>query len=517
MTTTTTTGARLALAALTLTLWACGPGISEEDLATLPSDYEFDNTALTNGAILRLRSEWSPANPIPTAEQVRGPDAASFSTDFNFCHDAPRGEFDLNQAAWMAFFSANVYSHLGYAGPQLHGLGFTNPAGGDNDWAQCGLDLETMTADEGANLDLFEAARGHEILRSYVQTRFIDNDRWGACAGRWFNALEEDGTHVFDGTALPAASFISWLLQRPTLENYVQFACGGSWNFDQTEYDEGSTQGVVIRRARDPVSGAPPVVIVAFRGTQPTEWMDVSVDLALFKTDLETDERADLGWGPGWGKVHRGFFNAYMSIDAQARAFAQYFLALDDPPQIYITGHSLGGALATILASRILQAIESQEAAGQPMLDLRGVYTFGSPRVGNPTFVTHFNEMAARYGVTVGRVRNDDDAVTNVPRIEFDHVGPMFQLIELAPGSVDADIELTRYDDMATEPSSALGSAADHNIGGYLYEHDDDRASATFNTATYDVDTTGYYRRLREAYEGSLDPTSPLATWNHCD
>ncbi|MCA9606163.1 MAG: lipase family protein [Myxococcales bacterium] len=501
---------------LPLALAGCTSEISLEELQMLPSDYAFDNTALTANSILGVPTAWTPANPIPTPDEVALGPSASYSTDFDLCTDVPPGEMDLNQAAWMAFFAANVYAHVGHFGPQAQELGFVGPAGTDVDWAACGLDLETIIADQAANEDLLEAARHHGILRDYVEERFVGNDRWGACAREWFDALDDAGAPVFDGTSLPRSSFTAWLLQNGSRQSYVELGCGGSWTFDSAEFEEGSTQVAMLRRARDPATGAPPIVIVAFRGTQPTSWNDVTVDLAFFKTDLETDERAAQGWGPGWGRVHRGFFNAYLSIDELAREIGRSLLVDEDPPQIYVTGHSLGGALATMLTSRILQDIENQLAVGGPVLDLRAVCTFGSPRVGDPTFVQHFNELAARHGVTIGRFRNDDDAVSNVPRIEFDHVGPMFHVLETAPGSVDLDVTITRYDDMETEPSSAIGSVADHDIGGYTATRDTALSSPTFNTVAYERNESGYYRRLREALEASRDPGSPLATWNHC-
>ena len=48
-------------------------------------------------------------------------------------------------------------------------------------------------------------------------------------------------------------------------------------------------------------------------------------------------------------------------------------------PTVYITGHSLGGAIATIIAGRLIK----DQVADANRLKL---YTFGSPRVGNPAF-----------------------------------------------------------------------------------------------------------------------------------
>ena len=45
--------------------------------------------------------------------------------------------------------------------------------------------------------------------------------------------------------------------------------------------------------------------------------------------------------------------------------------------QVLITGHSLGGALATILAAELYSKFNAR---------IDHLYTFASPRIGNPNF-----------------------------------------------------------------------------------------------------------------------------------
>ena len=49
--------------------------------------------------------------------------------------------------------------------------------------------------------------------------------------------------------------------------------------------------------------------------------------------------------------------------------------------QIYLTGHSLGGAMATLASYDIHQAMQEQHAPVEITC-----YTFGSPRTGNHAF-----------------------------------------------------------------------------------------------------------------------------------
>ena len=73
--------------------------------------------------------------------------------------------------------------------------------------------------------------------------------------------------------------------------------------------------------------------------------------------------------------------------------------------QIYITGHSKGGAMATVTACFAATSYESQiEKAPQQ------TFTFASPRVGNNEFAKAFNEEIVQYSF-----ENRDDAVPLLP------------------------------------------------------------------------------------------------------
>ena len=132
---------------------------------------------------------------------------------------------------------------------------------------------------------------------------------------------------------------------------------------------------------------------VAFRGTQPDSWRDIRTDLRFLR----------LPWaGQAW--VHRGFRGAYDSRSANCaasslRAELRGLIAGLAPSGIVTTGHSLGGALATLFAS------------DHPAAEL---VTFGSPLVGNATFAAMFEGRAVR------RYRQCADLVSRVP---FEWIG----------------------------------------------------------------------------------------------
>ncbi|HEX6741457.1 MAG TPA: lipase family protein, partial [Sphingomicrobium sp.] len=118
---------------------------------------------------------------------------------------------------------------------------------------------------------------------------------------------------------------------------------------------------------------------VAFRGTQADKWRDLVSDVDFLPME----------WG-GPGKVHRGFWKAYASLREPIAAW------VGEQPQLplVITGHSLGAAMATLMA------------AEHPQAEL---VTFGSPRVGTKPFVALFAGRNARRYVDCA------DAVTQVP------------------------------------------------------------------------------------------------------
>jgi hypothetical protein len=80
------------------------------------------------------------------------------------------------------------------------------------------------------------------------------------------------------------------------------------------------------------------------------------------------------------GYLHRGFATQAMTIikDDNFKDFVKQAKS----KKLFVTGHSLGGAVATILAAYL------KEKGCDPLL-----YTYGSPRVGNETFVMAYSSI----------------------------------------------------------------------------------------------------------------------------
>lgn len=148
-----------------------------------------------------------------------------------------------------------------------------------------------------------------------------------------------------------------------------------------------------------------PIIFVSFRGTEKT-----SVKNWLTNLNIGKDPFPGL---PTNVQVHQGFLGAYKDVQAQVlAAIAKANTACPDC-RILLTGHSLGGSLATIAAADL---ITKKYAA-----DRLSLYTFGSPRVGNDVFVTWFNGLLK----DSFRITHADDAVIHVPfeNMGFTHVG----------------------------------------------------------------------------------------------
>jgi hypothetical protein len=145
--------------------------------------------------------------------------------------------------------------------------------------------------------------------------------------------------------------------------------------------------------------------VLAFRGTEVTK-----------SKDIITDAKARLASTIA-GRVHGGFANAYQSVEPE---IIKSLSKLDGIP-LYITGHSLGAALATLATQRL-------ERNNVFRRQIAACYTFGSPRVGNAEFDKDFKSV-------VYRVINTTDIVTVIPLIAmgYIHVGDV-RFLERTPG-----------------------------------------------------------------------------------
>jgi hypothetical protein len=127
--------------------------------------------------------------------------------------------------------------------------------------------------------------------------------------------------------------------------------------------------------------------LLAFRGTE----ADNNNDKAA---DAEIDRTPEAG-----ALVHSGFKRYLDAVWPQVTQYVTGYRANHPNQNICITGHSLGGALATLAFTRLNDPASS-------------LITFGCPRVGNPAYCDVID--AAAHGACY-RVVDNLDVVTHVP------------------------------------------------------------------------------------------------------
>ena len=115
-------------------------------------------------------------------------------------------------------------------------------------------------------------------------------------------------------------------------------------------------------------------------------------------------------------KVNEAFYHQFLEMVDKTMDAVTELHEQDPTLPIYLTGHSSGAALATLLAVHI--SIHS------PSLPLSRIYTFGSPRVGNAAFASFANKLM---GERWFRIINQLDIVPSVPAYSFgyQHVGQL--------------------------------------------------------------------------------------------
>ena len=106
-----------------------------------------------------------------------------------------------------------------------------------------------------------------------------------------------------------------------------------------------------------------------------------------------------------WGRVHLGFHDGVYQVES---AIGDFIVAASKAQYVWITGHSLGGAMAVIAAARV------------KMSGIRAsVCTFGQPKMGLSDFAERFAiELPGRYA----RFVNQNDVVPRIPPV-YIHFG----------------------------------------------------------------------------------------------
>lgn len=305
---------------------------------------------------------------------------------------------NLQSIRFLAHASSVAYQEPDEMGPELERLGFGAP--GDGAWLQaCAQDIATLEASSAENP--------------------FSEPGLSRCALDWYASSGETGTKD---------NFIRHAHGTVHPERMIEFFSAEYEVGVDEEYLRGSTQ---LLWAEHPTE---PFVVVAFRGTEFPDADDLWTDGNFPKEPFH------------FGRVHGGFSDA---LDSVRELLDERLATVDRDVQIWVTGHSLGGALASLFTAELLHRVD--QGAN---LRVAGMATFGSPRVGDDTFFAATEALAAEQRVPLHRVANVStrilgfDPITHVPfrntfGTDFGHVGAPLQINE--KGYIDYALEPNRF------------------------------------------------------------------------
>ena len=141
-------------------------------------------------------------------------------------------------------------------------------------------------------------------------------------------------------------------------------------------------------------------IVVAFRGTDSIR--DWRFNLQFCKYRIRKDRR-----------LHRGFCEQLFRTNVYFRTIRRLnnILILCPDYNVYVTGHSAGGALATIFSYFCSDEIHNKHIT---------VVTFASPRICNYEFKQDFE---SRSNLKHYQVTSQNDLITYTPMYRYYHVG----------------------------------------------------------------------------------------------
>lgn len=236
-----------------------------------------------------------------------------------------------------------------------------------------------------------------------------------------------------------------YLEGRPLIEGFSQHS-------DQPKtfkfLNKGSAQGALMKLSDNEA-------VIVFRGTQPNQFNDVLADLQAWFSKSETS-----------GEVHSGFKKELDKLYPEVWQWVRGKSVHKERTTVYVTGHSLGAAMATLCAARLKEA-------GYNVI----LYTYGSPRIGNKIWASNF-ENIEHY-----RFVHNNDIVTTVPPEVggYTHVGKLCYISY--SGEIEESTKWARFRDKLKGRFRALckfqlfDGLYDHSMDLYTYKIKDNKDS----------------------------------------
>ncbi len=204
------------------------------------------------------------------------------------------------------------------------------------------------------------------------------------------NRLHATDEPVFDprnAAMLAQCSMLIYVEDRQFIMDTLAKAFLGQTEF----FDYGGTYAFIAEGRED--------IVIAFRGTETGDKIDYLTDAKFLQTDFA-----------GLGRAHSGFVAAYELVKEPIAAELAKRLAKGDK-RVWATGHSLGGALAT------LWSLDNPSLA-------HGIYTIGSPRVVDGKLARVAGEQPNFF-----RLVNNNDIIPRLPGPPFyQHIGSTYYI-----------------------------------------------------------------------------------------
>ncbi len=189
------------------------------------------------------------------------------------------------------------------------------------------------------------------------------------------------------------------------------------------------------------------MILLCFRGTETSEIKDIT-------TDLDADQVNAYG-----AKVHHGFHRAYQQVKSAVCTQLKKHNNKNKP--IYITGHSLGGAMAVLAAMDLTNR----------GFNVQSIYTYGQPRVGNKAFCSLYQQ---RFKGCSFRLVNKDDKVPESPPKNLSIAGKKLMEYRHSPLSITIasgnrlTLDYRHSNNVLNELVELTKVASAHSSSGYV-------------------------------------------------
>jgi len=152
------------------------------------------------------------------------------------------------------------------------------------------------------------------------------------------------------------------------------------------------------------------ILAISIRGTIKSSFRNILTDMKAYFTDYPYCEKKQKC------RVHRGFWRQFVYMKPiLEQIIIPLWNAMKNFPnaKIIVTGHSLGGAVATIIAAYLRRLLNLP--LGKLLL-----LAFGSPRVGNYAFVKQINKDIGVFNIF--RVNYRKDPIIRTPGLVLGYV-----------------------------------------------------------------------------------------------